>query len=45
MGGPINYIATDATGTMVALSYGSDVAVVEQYTICTLELSSARHKS
>jgi len=35
MGGSIHCIATDETGTKVALSYGSDIAIVEQYTICT----------
>ncbi|KAF9783286.1 WD40-repeat-containing domain protein [Thelephora terrestris] len=33
MGGSIHCIASDKTGTRVALSYGSDVAVVEQHTI------------
>ncbi|KAF9641846.1 WD40 repeat-like protein, partial [Thelephora ganbajun] len=30
VGGPIHCIASDGTGTKVALSYGSDVAVMEQ---------------
>jgi len=34
MGGPVHYIAVDGTGMRVALSYGSDVAIVDQYTIC-----------
>lgn len=34
MGGPIHCIALDGTGTKVALSYGSDVAVIQQQTIC-----------
>ncbi|KAF9652253.1 YVTN repeat-like/Quino protein amine dehydrogenase [Thelephora ganbajun] len=33
MGGPIHCIASDGTGMRVALSYGSDIAIVEQYAI------------
>lgn len=40
MGGPIHSIASDGTGTKVAFSYGSDVAVVEQYAICELSFLS-----
>ena len=34
MGGSIHCIASDETGTKIALSYGSDIAVVEQHAIC-----------
>ena len=34
LGGSIHSIATDKTGTRVAISYGPDVALVEQHTIC-----------
>ena len=45
MGGPIHYIALDETGTKLALSYGSDVAVVEQHTICRSYLTPTQRKS
>lgn len=38
MGGPVHCITSDKTGTNVALSYGSDVAVVKQYAICKPDL-------
>ena len=34
MGGPVHCIVVDGTGMRVALSYGSDVAIMDQYTIC-----------
>ena len=34
MGDSINCIAIDETGVKVALSYGSNVAIVEQYAVC-----------
>ena len=43
MGGPIHYITSDKTGTKVALSYGSDIAIVEQHTICELDFTPTRH--
>ena len=36
MSGPIHCIASDGTGTKVALAYGSDIAILEQYAICEL---------
>ena len=41
MGGPIHCIASDETGTKVALSCGSDVVIVEQYAICELNFTLA----
>lgn len=41
MGGPIHCISSDVTGTKVALSYGSDIAIMEQYTICKLRITLA----
>lgn len=41
MGGPIHNLALDKAGTRVALSYGSDVAVVEQHAICELKFASS----
>jgi WD40 repeat protein len=40
LGGPVHNLALDKTGARVALSYGSDVAVVEQHAICGLKFAS-----
>ena len=39
MGGPIHYITSDGTGTKIALAYGTDIAIMEQYAICALSLT------
>lgn len=36
MNGPIHCIASDWTGIKVALAYGFEIAIMEQYAICEL---------
>ena len=40
LGGPVHSLALDKTGARAALSYGSDVAVVEQHAICGSKVTS-----
>ena len=44
MGGPIHCIALDGTGVKIALSYGSDIVMLEQYAVCELGFTPARHE-